>query len=223
VVLYGQTAAEEGVGQMSDLVQQFRRFHPNGTRQIGQYFCFPAVVCNAIRVLGSDEYSQEKIRDAWYAMKGRIIEADINQQMTGAGPDVVDALVKQTDFAKTFVTTPFEQPPEKEFFNEKKAEYTIQFIAENVGEGSPVLISTDYIPWEQGILTRLCCHMWLALHVDIAGNTAICHDPGNDLIFQIPVQMVVPITLGGKTAGIEIGLRGRLTTSNYFCLAFSRK
>lgn len=207
---------------MSDLLQRFRTFHPNGTRQIGQYFCIPAVVSNAIRVLGSDEYSQEKIRDAWYAMKGRTIEADINQQMTGAGPDVVEALVKKTEFAKSFATTPFEQPPEKSFFNEQKAVNTVQFIAENLGKGNPVLVSTDHIPWEQGILTRLCCHMWLALHIDVAGNTAICHDPGNDLIFQIPVQMVVPVALGDKKIGIEIGLRGRLTTSNYFCLAFSK-
>jgi len=164
---------------MSDLVQRFHQFHQKGTRQIGQYYCIPAVVSNA--------------------------------------------LIGKTEFAETFATTAFEQPPEQGFFNPEKSEKTIKFIAENVGKGNPVLVSTDHIPWEQGILTRICCHMWLALHVDVAGNTAICHDPGNDLLFHIPVRMAVPVAVGDKTTGLEIGLRGRLTTSNYFCLAFSRR
>ncbi len=208
---------------MSDLVQRFQLFYGNGTRQIGRYFCIPAVVSNATRVLGSEEYTQEKIREAWYAMKGRTIEPDIHAQMTGAGPDVVQALVQQTEFDRQFGTTPFEQEREDSLFNAEKARRTIQFISEEVNKGNPVLVSTDIIPWERGILTSIGFHMWLVLQLDLERNRAVCHDPGDDLLFPIPVRMAVPVALGDQTIGLEIGLGGKVTRSNYFCLSFWKR
>jgi hypothetical protein len=208
---------------MSDLVQRFQQFHQNGTRQIGRYFCIPAVVSNATRVLGSEEYTQEKIRAAWYAMKERTVEPDIHDQMTGAGPDVVQALVQQTDFDRQFGTTSFELEPERSLFNAEKADRTIRFIAEEVNKGNPVLVSTDIIPWERGILASIGFHMWLVLQLDLERNIAVCHDPGDDLLFSTPIRMAVPVALGDQTIGLEIGLRGKVTRSNYFCLSFWKR
>lgn len=208
---------------MSDLVQRFQQFHKNGTQQIGRLFCIPAVISNATRLLGSDDYSQSRIRDEWYAMKGRQIESEINEQMGGAGPDVVQALVKRTDFDGLFGTTAFEQERENSLFNSDKADRAIQFIADEVSRGNPVLVSTDIIPWEKGILTPIGFHMLLVLQIDQTANSAVCHDPGSDLLFPIPLRMAVQVDVGGKAISIEVGLRGKVTRSNYYCLSFWKR
>jgi hypothetical protein len=208
---------------MSRLVQQFQQFAGQGTRQIGRYFCIPATVSNALRVLGGADFTQERIRDEWYAHHGRIAEANLDEQMMGAGPNVIDVLRQRTDFSSRFDMESFDLPRELSLFDSGKADQTMTFVTKHVTQEHPVLVSTDRIPWEQGILSRLCCHMWLVLSVDTSGNRAIAHDPGTDVLFEVAIQMAVPLQMGTTVVGLEIGLRGRLTTSNYFCVAFWKR
>jgi hypothetical protein len=208
---------------MSGLVQHFQQFAGQDTRQIGRYFCIPAVVSNALRILGGADFTQGRIRDEWYAHQGKTPEPNLDDQMVGAGPDVIKVLKMRTDFSHRFDTESFDLPREPSLFDAAKADQTVSFVKKHVTQEHPVLVSTDRIPWEEGLLTRLCCHMWLVLSVDTNGNRAIAHDPATDLLFEVPLHMAVPLQMGTTVVGLEIGLRGRLTTSNYFCVAFWKK
>lgn len=208
---------------MNELLRRFHDFHRKNTKQVGPYYCIPAVVSNALRILGADEFTQRRICEEWYGMKGEPVPSDINEQMQGAGPDVVEALRQRTDFSQRFETESFTRERETSFFSESKADETIEFVARHVKQDHPVLVSTDLIPWEQGIIDRCCCHMWLLLDVDKGQNLAIAHDPGNDYLFPVRIRMSVLLQIGGRSVELEIGLRGRVTTSNYYCLAFWRK
>lgn len=208
---------------MSKLIDQFQRLVGQNTRQIGRFYCIPAVASNALRLLGGSEFTQEQIRDVWYDHHGKTLESSPDDQMKGAGPDVIRILKQKTDFSTRFDSESFDLPSEPSFFSAGKADQTIDFIVKHTSQEHPVLVSTDSIPWEQGILTRLCCHMWLVLGADKNNNMAVAHDPGNDQLFNVPIQMAVPVKMGASIAEIEIGLRGRLTTSNYFCTAFWKK
>ena len=203
------------------LTQEFQKLVGQNTRQIGRYYCIPAVVSNALRVLGGSDFTQEKIRDLWYAEHHRQVEPNPDHQMTGAGPDVIETLKKTTAFSGRFDSKSFDLPKAGSFFDSGKADQALDFIHQNSSQGHPVLVSTDAITWEQGIITRLCCHMWLILETNMTSNMAMAHDPGNDSLFQIPIQRAVQVS--GNVLPLEIGLRGRLTTSNYFCAAFWKK
>jgi len=223
MVVHRQATAGEGGGEVNALVQEFQKFHGQDTRQIGKFFCIPAVVSNALRILGAPEFNQYRIRDEWYAMKGRTPEPTLDEQMKGAGPDVVDALKRNTDFPNRFETEAFERPSEPSFFCVSKADEAVSFIANHVSLGHPVLVSTDSIPWEQGVVQRFCCHMWLALYADTAANFVVAHDPATDILFRASIEMSVPVQMGSTAGELEIGLRGRITTTNYFCLAFWKR
>lgn len=202
---------------MSQVSTNFQRILGQDTRQIGQNFCIPAVVSNALRILGGHEFTQEWIRDLWYVEQGRQLEPNPDDQMTGAGPDVIDSLKRTAEFSSRFDCESFELPKANSFFDSSKADQTLDFIARHTAQQHPVLVSTDSIPWEQGILNRFCCHMWLILEVDRTTNKAVAHDPSNDLLFDLPLHMAIDVKMASQVFQLEIGLRGRLTTNNFFC------
>lgn len=150
-------------------------------------------------------------------------EANIDDRMTDAGPGVISITLGDARWSTQYGYATFDRPAATSFFDSSKADDALTFVEGHTGQDHPVLVSTDYISWEQSILQRLCCHMWLVLHYDKVNNLAIAHDPGTDLLFEMPISMTVPIAFNGTTQPLEIGLRGRLTTSNYYCCAFWKK
>ena len=86
--------------------------------------------------------------------------------------------------------------------------------------GHPVIVSTDHLPSHHGVVHRRCCHMWLALSLDQASNLATVHDSGNDELFEIEISAPTQVACMGNNVEFDLGLRGRFTLTNYFCLAF---
>jgi hypothetical protein len=205
---------------MTDLASHFDQLHGQETKQIGKYFCIPAAVSNALRVLGADDFTQERIRDEWYRHQGRTPEPNLDDQMRDAGPGVVGALRSQTDFNSRFTTASFERPLENSVFNAAKADEAIQFITDHVTQSHPVMVSTDHLVIQNGLIQRICCHMWLVLALDDVAKQITAHDSGNDDLFEIPISTPKQHTHIGQKVDIDLGLRGRVTNSNYYCLAF---
>ncbi len=204
---------------MSELLNRFRTIHGQNTKQIGRYFCFPAAVSNALRLIGGDDFSQERIRDVWYQQQNRAPELSLDEQMKDAGPAVVDALRARTDFSKRFSTEPFERPRENSPFHCAKANEALQFASDHVESAHPVLISTDHLVNEPGVTLRIGCHMWLVLSLDRASNRATAHDSGNDDLVEIEISTPSQVSYMGKNVEFDLGLLGRFTLTNYFCLA----
>ena len=83
---------------MNELLNLFRQIQGHRTKQIGSYFCMSAAVSNALRLIGGEDYSQERIRDVWYQHVGRSPEQSLDEQMRDAGPGVVSALKSADGF-----------------------------------------------------------------------------------------------------------------------------
>src|SRR5262249_49533621 len=141
VVLDGQAAAEEGVGEMSEMIALFLRFHRQGTRQIGRNFCIPASLSNALRLLGVEGCTQERIRDEWYAEEDKEPEVDINDQMNGVGFGLVGTLQRRTSLLKSIDTELFTRPGDSDPFDLSRADEAIQFVGHHVETGHPVIVS----------------------------------------------------------------------------------
>lgn len=207
----------------SNLLNSFRAFHGHGTKQIGEYFCIPASLANALRTLGCDDFSQERIRDEYYHSQGRALEPSIDDQMTGVSFDVFEPLRQLPEFSNSYATDRFERPGDHNPFDMSKAEEALQFIIGHLRVDEPVIISTYWIPWEFGILQFRCCHMWLALAFDDANDEMIVHDPGDDSLSAVRMHMAIPVIVNGRTLSLEIGVRGRITHTDYNCLAITRR
>lgn len=201
-------------------VDSFKTFYRDSTRQIGTFFCIPASVSNALRVLGDNSFTQERIRDHYYKSKGRKLEADLDQQMTGASFDVVDALKASSEFAKNFDTEAFSRPEDRNPFVLDKADEAVSFIKGQLRQDRPVVVSTWVIPWHRGSITPIGYHILLVLGFDEDGNWFVVHDPAEDQHYQMRCDLGIPVILEGRLMELPIGLKGQITHTDYNCLSF---
>jgi hypothetical protein len=223
MVLHWQTASPERVGEVRKLVTAFATFLGKGTRQLGPFYCIPAAVSNATRLFGHDEFTQEVIRDQWYAEQQRDLEPDIRQQMTGAGFGIVETLKNRTEFNKFFDTDIFTCQGDHDPFNLSKANEAVEFVAKHVGLERPVVVSTwSPIIIKDGV-TMQCCHMWLVLAYEATANCAIVHDSGDDNIKPVPISAEVQLPARKGTRTLNLGLRGRITHTDYSCMAIWKR
>lgn len=204
---------------MNQLVASFRTIHGPDTKQIGRYYCIPAAVSNALRVLGSEEFTQQRIQQEWYAEEGRQLEAHIDDQMKGAGFGIVETLGRRTSFSKTFAREGFSRSGDQNPFDLSKADEALTFIEGHLAQQHPVVVSTWSVVPQSGMLSTSCCHMWLVLAIDRNLNTAIVHDSGDNQFFPVPVTYETIVPIGPQFASLNTGLRGRITHSDYSCLA----
>lgn len=204
---------------MNQLVKSFQAIHGSDTKQLGRYYCIPAAVSNALRVLGSDEFTQQRIQQKWYDEEGRQLEADIDAQMTGAGFGVVETLIRRTSFSQTFAQERFSRPGDQNPLDLSKADEALAFIEGHLSQQHPVVVSTWSVMPQSGSLSASCCHMWLVLAIDRHLNTAVVHDSGDDRLFPVPVTYETIVPIGTQFALLNTGLRGRITHSDYSCLA----
>ena len=205
------------------LLSAIQTIRGNNTKQIGRLFCIPASLCNGLRVLGVSSITQELIRDIYYSVNQREVEPDINNQMQRVSFDVIDAVEHHVDYKEVFSTEHYLDAEDYNIFDCSKAERALQFIRRHLEQDHPVIVSTWWVPWDHGILQPQCCHMWLALAYD--DNTMLCtlHDPDSDQIFQIPFYLSVPLFYKGQRQDLEIGLRGRITHTDYKCCALIKR
>ena len=83
---------------MSLLLEHFLAFHRDATKQIGQKFCIPASLCNALRLCGVEGCTQRRIRNEWYAERGIETESNLDDQMEGADFSILETLERRTTF-----------------------------------------------------------------------------------------------------------------------------
>jgi hypothetical protein len=193
------------------------------TRQIGRYFCIPAAPSNALRVLHDSTFTQVKIRDVFYAREGKDLEPAVDDQMQGVSFNVIDAVEEEQDFNSSYEAIRYSDHGDPDIFDCSKAERAIHFIRTHIEQGHPVIVSTWRIPWEAGILQPQCCHMWLALAYDDNPMLCFVHDSASNQIVQVPFYLTVPLVIRNQRVDLEIGLRGRITHTDYCCCAIKKK
>lgn len=198
------------------LLARFRSFARCETAQIGRYFCIPATLANAFRLLGYNSLTQQWIRDVHY--QGRTPEPDINDQMKGISFGLVEELRRHCDFPPQIRTEIFGQPGDNDIFDYRKAEHAVDFVCRHVSQNHPVIVSTWQIMWEQGILTPFCCHMWLVLDYDPTRKNVTVHDPAINQLLDVPLRIEVPLIVNSQRRWLDCGLRGKITHTDYNCL-----
>ena len=209
---------------MSELLNKFQQIHRQSTRQIGPLYCIPAAISNATRLFGYEDFTQERIRDEWYEEQKRTLEKDVNQQMSGAGFGIVNTLKGCTNFAQKFETASFCRPGDQDPFNLSKADEAISFVESHMSQNHAVIVSTWTLILFNGALVPQCCHMWLTLAFERAHNYAIIHDPGDDQLQPVAISHDVHLPgIGGGCVTLNTGLRGRVTHTDYSCLAIWKK
>src|ERR1017187_4061588 len=87
---------------MSKMLNQFNELLGKQTKQKGRFWCIPASISNALRILGGNDFSQEIIRDIWCAHKGVQPNADVNAVIPEISFAVMDALKKHPKFNSDF-------------------------------------------------------------------------------------------------------------------------
>jgi hypothetical protein len=204
-------------------VTAFRSILGNGTRQLGPFYCIPAAISNATRLFGTDEFTQEYIRDQWYSEQGRTLETDICQQMTGAGFGIVETLKNRTKFNRFFDTDIFTCPGDNDPFDLSKADEAVKFVEKHVDLEHPVIVSTWLLTMFNGRITPQCCHMWLVLAYEATANYAIVHDSGDDSIKPVPISSEVQLLAVSGKVTLNEGLRGRITHTDYSCMAIWKR
>jgi len=204
---------------MAVLFDRFQQFYGHGTKQIGRNFCIPASLCNVLRLCGVTGCTQERIRDEWYAERGKIIEANIDDQMDGADFGIFETLERRTDFMKGIDNEYFTRPGDSDPFDLRKADLAIDFIERHIGSDHPVIVSTWNRVYTGDMIEIQGFHMWLALDFDRAANAAVFHDSGTDKLGQTTITSYKTVTLKGEEYQLEMGLRGCITHSDYSCLA----
>lgn len=208
---------------MSQILNRFQSFHGQNTRQIGKYFCIPASISNALRILGFDTFTQERIRDLWYTDQGRQVEANLNAQMAGAS---FDSVIKALSIDPGFVEVShqlFSRPGDNNPSDLTKSKEALSFIVDQINNEHPVIVST----WNLGIngLGNFFLngyHMWLLLSVSLKSNTFVYHDPGYDQIYTGPICETQEIQTSKGKIQLQTGLLGKITHSDYNCLALWR-
>lgn len=220
MVIHRQATSGEGVGEvMASLVERFAQFYGDGTRQIGRNFCIPASLCNALRLCGVTGCTQERMRDEWYADKGRAIEPSIDEQMGDADFTLYETLERRTEFVRGIDNEYFTRPRDSDPFDLRKADLALDFVERHIKVEHPVIVSTWNRVLEGDGIKINGFHMWLVLGVDRAANASVIHDSGTDKIGQTPITSYRLVTLKGKERQLDMGLRGCITHSDYSCLA----
>src|SRR5271157_2691869 len=107
---------------MSVLLDRVRAFHGDATKQIGEKFCIPASLCNALRLCGVEGCAQERIRDEWYAERGIQPEANLDEQMDGADFTICETLERRTSFIDGIDNEYFTRIGDRDPFDLRKAD-----------------------------------------------------------------------------------------------------
>jgi hypothetical protein len=204
---------------MATLLDRFMEFHGDGTKQIGQKFCIPASLCNAVRLCGVTGCTQEKIRDAWYAEQRKAVEPNLDDQMDGANIAIFETMERHIEGVAAIDNEFFHRPGDLDPFDLRKADLALDFIEKHIKADHPVIVSTWYRILNGDSIEIHDYHMWLVLDFDRTANVALIHDSGTDRIGETTITNLQPITLKGKDYEIDWGLRGCITHSDYTCLA----
>ena len=208
---------------MAALLQKFKAFHRDGTKQIGRNFCIPASLCNAVRLLGISGCTQEKVRDAWYVEQQKAIERNVDDQMGGANILIFETMKRCIEGGADIDYALFRLDSETNPFDLRKADLALDFIEKHINEDHPVIVSTWNRVYHGDSIAIQGYHMWLLLACDRAANLATYHDSGQDEIRDRAINCSQSITLMGKDYEIDVGLRGCITHSDYTCLALWKR
>jgi hypothetical protein len=201
------------------LLDRFIEFYGDGTKQIGQNFCIPASLCNAVRLCGVTGCTQEKVRDAWYAEQGKFIEPNFDDQMDGAGIGIFETMERRIEGMEVIDNAFFSLSPDEDALDLRKADLALDFIERHIAAEHPLIVSTWNRVHDGNSIEIHGFHMWLVLDFDREANLVTFHDSGPDRICQSTITKSQPITLKGKEYEIDMGLRGCITHSDYTCLA----
>ncbi len=208
---------------MATLLDRFVTFHGDGTKQIGQNFCIPASLCNAVRLCGVTGCTQEKVRDAWYTEQGKTIESNLNGQMGGANIAIFETMERHIKGMEVIDNAFFRLSRDDNTLDLRKADFALEFIEKHIAAEHPVIVSTWNRRQNGDSIEIHGYHMWLVLDFCRAANTVIIHDSDTDSIGQTTITDLQPITLKGNDYKIDMGLRGCITHSDYTCLALWKK
>ncbi|MDD5368831.1 MAG: C39 family peptidase [Anaerolineaceae bacterium] len=208
---------------MTGLLQRFQAFYPVNTQQIGRYFCIPASIINSLRILGIDQFPQNRIRDLWYMDQGKQVEASIDDQMKGASFDsVIKALSTDPGFADISCQI-FSRPGDSNLLDLSKSRETLSFISDQITKEHPVIVSTWNLALDgSGNIFVDGYHMWLLLSISFQSNSFIFHDPWTDQISASPILETKSIQTKKGSIQLAGGLLGKITQSDYNCLALWR-
>ena len=99
------------------MLKSFQTFHKKGTKQIGQFFCIPAAMSNALRILGDSTFTQERIRDEYYQAVGQTPEPSIDEQMHEADFGVVTIITGMPDFSSKYKIKKYEYYQDNDIFD----------------------------------------------------------------------------------------------------------
>ncbi len=208
---------------MSQILHRFQSFHGQNTRQIGRYFCIPASISNALRILGFDTFTQERIRDLWYVDQGRQVEANLDDQMTG---DSFDSVIRALSSDPGFVDVAhrsFSKPGDDNPLDLTKSREALTFIVDQITNEHPVIVSTWNLAINtSGDFSMNGYHMWLILSVSLQSNSFVYHDPENDQVYTGPICETQEIQTNKGIIQLPAGLLGKITHSDYNCLALWR-
>lgn len=204
---------------MTVLIDKFKEFHRDGTKQIGRLFCIPASLCNAVRLFGVSGCTQEKVRDAWYAEQGKAVEPDLDDQMDGAGIGIFETMERHIEGMNVIDNAFFDLPGDDDAIDLRKADIALNFVEKHIAAEHPVIVSTWNRVYTGDIIEIQGFHMWLLLDFDRGANLATYHDSGPDKIRQTTITKLQPIKLKGQDCEIDMGLRGCIAHSDYTCLA----
>ena len=201
------------------LLKRFREFHGQETRQIGKYFGIPASISTALRLCGVQDCSQQRIRDEWYAENYMTIEPNIDDLMRGVDFDLFKTLQRRTAFTRGIDKAYSCDRRDTDPFELSKADLAIDFIESHLNAEHPVIVSTwNRVPLPD-VIEIQGFQVWLVLGFDRSANHVTVHDPGTDELIGLPISEMMPITLNGEHVLLDVGLRGRITHSDYSCLA----
>ena len=204
---------------MAVLIDRFQKIHGDATKQIGRYFCIPATLCNALRLFGVADCTQERIRDEWYTENRKTVEPSIDDQMEDAGFVIRETMERRMDCMNDVHKSCFSLSGDKDPIDLSKADLALEFVENHINTDHPVIVSTWNRVYNGDTIKIQGYHMWLLLDFDKAANTAVYHDSGTDLVTKIPITSCEPVILKGKNYQLDKGLKGCITHSDYSCLA----
>ena len=207
---------------MATMLDRFREFHGHGTKQIGRNFCIPASLCNAVRLFGITDCTQEKLRDVWYAEQKRAIEPNLDDQMEGANIAIFDTMERYFGEMKRIDNSHFSLPGDDNVLFLSNADFAVNFIERHIGQEHAVIVSTWNRFFNGDHFEIKDYHMWLVLDFDRAANKVVFHDSAPDAICEIAISESQSMQLRGDEHQVDMGLRGCITHSDYTCLALWR-
>lgn len=207
---------------MASLLERFMEFHGDGTKQIGQNFCIPASLCNAVRLFGVADCTQEKVRDAWYAEQKRAIEPNLDDQMEGANIAIFETMERSFSEMEAIDNSYFSCKEDNNVLFLANADAAIDFIETHISQGHAVVVSTWNRFYNGEYFEIRSYHMWLVLQFDRAANKVIYHDSAPDTVREIAITDSKSMQLRGDQHQVDMGLRGCITHSDYTCLALWR-